>query len=112
MTLLVVLFLLYGVANTAPLMLPVRPLLKFAANALVLVLPNFCFCTTTVTREEQEPQHCPVSSSATAAAAAYGAASSTSLARVAELLHPFSLQTFADDFWETKPLIVRGRCVV
>lgn len=35
----------------------------------------------------------------------------TSVALVRELMDPFSLQDFADTFWERKPMVIRGRCV-
>lgn len=30
---------------------------------------------------------------------------------VQELLRPFSLEDFAEKFWERMPLVIRGRCV-
>lgn len=35
----------------------------------------------------------------------------TSVTLVRELMDPFSLQDFAETFWERKPMVIRGRCV-
>lgn len=47
----------------------------------------------------------------TATLLSYPPASDTSTSVVQELLLPFSLTEFAQEFWERKPLVIRGRCV-
>lgn len=41
----------------------------------------------------------------------YPQAADGSTALVRELLQPFSLEDFAEKFWERTPLVIRGRCV-
>lgn len=43
--------------------------------------------------------------------ATYPRASDKSTRLVRELLSPFSLEDFAETYWERMPLVIRGRCV-
>lgn len=68
--------------------------------------------TTTTAPKDPLEEQCPASTAAPVNPYGYRPPSGKSAALVTELLHPFSLQTFVDDFWEKRPLVVRGRCAL
>lgn len=87
-----------------------RSRLKSVVYGLLLVVPaaKIALCH----EGEKESQSCARTSlplGASAAPMRYPEAPEDSTSVVRELLHPFSLQDFADEYWENKPLVIRGR---
>lgn len=68
-------------------------------------------------REEKERRSCPSSSTpptntplgAMPVRYLYPDAAAESTSLVQEVLRPFSLRDFAENYWEKKPLVIRGR---
>lgn len=63
--------------------------------------------------DEQQHETCSTTStpspSTTIGKFALPEAAEESVRRVQEVLHPISLQMFAEEYWERKPLVIRGR---
>lgn len=80
------------------------------SSALAAVLVR---CIASSSGDEQ-PQLCERSNSPTISTKkmrlVYPEPAEKSAALVQELLYPFLLEDFAEDFWERKPLVIRGRC--
>lgn len=81
--------------------------------ALVTATWGRCCC-----QQEQQRQEAGVCNDGHAATysdadpmATYPRAPDKSTRLVQELLSPFSLQDFAENYWERMPLVIRGRCV-
>lgn len=88
-----------------------------------LLICHLCmlpFCLVTCERlqkpaedEDEETTTCSIDStkrsSCTRLTMAHSAPPNKSLALVRELLHPFSLHDFTNEYWEKKPLLIRGR---
>lgn len=77
-----------------------RSLLGVLGSALAAI--HVVCCST-----EQPTQRC----SSNDCCLEYPHAADGSTALVRELLQPFSLEDFAEKFWERMPLVIRGRCV-
>lgn len=81
---------------------------------LVLVTAQWGRCCCQQEQQRQEADVCNDGPAATHSdadtMATYPRAPDKSTRLVRELLSPFSLQDFAENYWERMPLVIRGRC--